>query len=168
MFLGTIMPVGFNYAPKGWALCNGQLLGISQNNALFSLLGTYFGGDGRTTFALPDLRGRTPSGSLGTPGATTGVENVTLLGSQIPIHSHSLNATSALATGTGRTTPATGMIFAQNKSATQTIFGSPSNPVQLGANNVGVTGSNLPHSNMQPYLVLNYIIALTGIYPSRS
>lgn len=167
-FIGTIMPVGFNYAPIGWAFCNGQVMSIQQNQALFALIGTYFGGNGTTNFLLPDLRGRTPSSLTDQVGTPSGTENVALQLSQIPSHPHALNATSAPGIGTGKNTPATGMIFAQNTTATQTIFGSQSNPVLLAANNVGLSGSNVPHNNMQPYLVLNYIIATTGIFPSRS
>lgn len=166
-FIGTIMPVGFSYAPKGWALCNGQTMAIQQNQALFSLIGTYFGGNGTTTFALPDLRGRTPSSLTGQVGTPSGTENVSLQLSQIPSHSHALNATSATAPASRGALP-TGNIFSAPNAKTQSIFGSQSNAVLLAANNVGLIGSGVPHNNMQPYLVLNYVIALTGIFPSRS
>lgn len=165
-YLGTIMPVGFAFAPKGWALCNGQLLSIAQNQALFALLGTFFGGDGRTTFALPDLRGRTPVGiTASQPGLPSGTEAVTLTTAQLPLHNHGVAATTA--TGSGRAGPATGKIFGTNANAAATIFAEPQAPVTLAPNNVGASGGNLPHSNMQPFLVVNYVIALVGTFPSR-
>ncbi len=165
-YLGTIMPVGFAYAPKGWALCNGQLLPIAQNQALFSLLGTNFGGDGRTTFGLPDLRGRTPVGmSQSDPGLPSGTETVTLTANQLPQHTHFVNATTKA--GSGRAGPATNKIFGANGDATATMFADPTALVMLSQNNIGPSGTGGPHQNMQPYLVVNYIIALQGIFPSR-
>jgi microcystin-dependent protein len=165
-YVGTIMPVGFAFAPKGWALCNGQLLPVAQNQALFSLIGTYFGGDGRTTFALPDLRGRTPVGmSQANPGLPSGTETVTLTANQLPPHVHYVVGTTAV--GTGRNNAAADKIFGTNAPATATIFAAPSSLVALSQNNVGPSGGNGPHENMQPYLVVNYLIALQGIYPSR-
>lgn len=165
-YLGTIMPVGFAFAPKGWALCNGQLLPVAQNQALFSLLGTNFGGDGRSTFGLPDLRGRTPVGlSQSNPGLPSGTETVTLTADQLPAHIHSVTATTAV--GSGRGNPATNRIFGTNGNAAATMFASPTELVALGPNNVGPSGGNFPHENMQPYLVVNYIIALQGAFPSR-
>ncbi len=171
-FLGQLMLVGFNYAPKGWALCNGQLLSIAQNTALFSLLGTTYGGDGMTTFALPDLRGRAPLHFGQGPGLSnyvqgeaSGTENVTLLTTQLPAHNHPIMANS----GTGNTNSPEGALPAG--------FGTslpPEGPwtngganTTLAANAVGPSGGSQPHSNMQPFLVLNWIIATEGIYPSR-
>ena len=164
-FIGTIMPVGFNYAPKNWALCNGQLMSIVQNQALFSLIGTWFGGDGIKTFALPDLRGRTPVGLTGVPGLIYGTETVTVSIDQMASHSHGFGATSTASSNT-RPGPATGKVFGASAN-TQTLYGQPASPVPLAAVNVAPSGASTPHPNMQPYLTLNYIIALTGIFPSR-
>jgi len=171
-FLGTVMPVGFNFAPKGWALCNGQLMSIVQNQALFALIGTYFGGNGTTTFALPDLRGRTPLGTQnGIPGAVSGTETVTLTLAQTPQHTHYVNGTTASAPTTPPSVPPTGKIF-----GTATKSGTPphgifapavNNPVLLSQSNLSIYGQGIAHTNMQPYLVVNFIIALTGIFPSR-
>lgn len=166
-YLGTIMPVGFAFAPKGWALCNGQLLPIAQNQALFSLLGTNFGGNGVTTFGLPDLRGRTPVGvSQSNPGLPSGSETVTLTANQLPAHTHVVTATSTAASG--RSSPAANKIFAANGNAATTMFADPTALLALSQNNVAPSGDSGPHANMQPFLVVNYIIALQGIYPSRS
>lgn len=169
-FLGEIKYFSFGYAPKNWAPCQGQLVSIAQNQALFSLLGVTFGGNGTTTFALPDLRGRVamhPSAS--TPqGAQGGVENVTLNSTQIPTHNHQVMVSSktngsldtfdnaVIALGAAGTTPAN--VFAPASAGTLQ---------PLKADMVGSTGSNQPHSNLQPSLVGNYCIALNGIYPSR-
>jgi microcystin-dependent protein len=160
------MPVGFGFAPKGWALCDGQLLSIAQNQALFSLLGTWFGGDGIRTFGLPDLRGRTPVGLSGDPGEMRGSETVTLTAEQLAAHSHAFEATTAAGPG-GRPGPATGKLFGASAS-TQTIYAQASNPVALAPVNISPAGGGQPHANMQPYLTVNFIIALVGIYPSRS
>jgi microcystin-dependent protein len=167
-FIGEIRAVGFNFAPQGWAMCNGQLLPIAQNTALFSLLGTYYGGNGQTTFALPDLRGRSPMHIGQGPGLTSrvlgeegGAEGVTLTADQIPGHSHALNASAAKAT---EKTP-TGQVNAVTGPAT---YGSPeASPTTMSDQAIGSTGGGLAHENMPPFLAINYIIALTGIYPSR-
>ena len=162
-FLGQVMPVAFNFAPKGFALCNGQLLPINQNQALFSLLGTQFGGNGTTNFALPDLRSRTPLGSSnGTDvGQAGGVENVALSSGQIPAHNHAFNAS----TGAGTTRiPGNGVLGA---AGSLNIYGSSGGP-QIPLNVLDDAGQTLPHSNLQPYTVLNFCIALNGIFPSRS
>lgn len=164
-YLGMILPTAFNLAPKGWAMCNGQLLSIQQNQALFSLLGTYFGGDGRSTFALPDLRGRTTVGMENLPGAVYGTETMTLKQEQMPVHNHQLNATTVA--GTGRSTAANATFGASPDSA-QMFLGVPGNPVTLATNNVQIAGGGQAHANMQPYLVINYIIALQGVFPSRN
>lgn len=173
-FIGMIAMFGFNYAPKGWAFCNGQLLPIQQYSALFSLLGTTYGGDGIQTFGLPNLQGRVPIGmgngsglSPRTQGEMSGTENVTLLSTQMPAHTHFM-----MASGDGPT-----QATAQNASlASQSRSGGTmpvvyangaTTPVQM-ASGTSVAGGSQPHNNMQPYLVLNYCIALEGIYPSRS
>ena len=166
-FLGEIRAFGFNFAPRGWASCNGQLLPINQNQALFALLGTIYGGNGQTTFALPDLRGRVPINQGQSSGASTyslgqaiGVENVTLLVSQIPAHTHRLNASPDNAT----TTDPGNNLLAVARSATYASSGSAAmNP---GA--IAITGGSQPHENRQPYLTVNYCIALQGIFPSRN
>lgn len=167
-FVGEIRWVGFNFAPRGWAFCDGQLLAISQNDALFSLLGTIYGGDGRTTFGLPDLRGRAPvhmgSGPGLTPrniGAKGGQENVTLSSTQLPAHPHTLKASSASASyGT-----AAGAILASKRRTRIYSSGTPN--ADMASNTLTTVGGNQSHNNMPPYRTLNCIIALTGIYPSR-
>ncbi|MFD0760828.1 phage tail protein [Lutibacter aestuarii] len=171
-FLGQIMMFGGNFAPRGWAFCNGQLLAISQNSALFSILGTTYGGDGRTTFALPDLRGRVPinsgGGSAG-PGLSPrplgqrgGVQDVTLNQTQMPNHSH--NGQIAVSTSTGGESNPSGQYIAAHSGAFSEESSSGSN---LNGLTIGATGSNQPHTNMQPYLAINFVIALVGIFPSR-
>jgi microcystin-dependent protein len=178
-FIGQIMMAGFNFAPRFWALANGQLLPINQNQALFSLLGTQFGGNGTTNFALPDLRSRTPIGyassfdpSWQPPavqiGQSGGVENVTLLSSNLPAHTHSVNATTA----NGENRSASGRIFATStnaNSAPPNLY-APSNgtPVPMNPQTVANAGGNQPHPNMQPYSVINFCVALSGIFPSRN
>ncbi len=170
-FLGQVILVGFNFAPRGWALCDGQLLPISQNAALFSLLGTTYGGDGRTTFALPDLRGRAPihqgqgSGlSARTIGSRLGVEEVTLTTNEMPAHTHSLNAFDGLANQQSpvRTVPAT-----EPTGQTATYSTQPANSV-MSPEAIGTTGGSQAHSNMQPSLTMNYCIALEGVFPPRN
>lgn len=168
-FVGEIRWVGFNFAPRGWAFCDGQLLAVSQNDALFSLLGTIYGGDGRTTFALPDLRGRAPvhmgSGPGLTPrniGAKGGQENVTPSSTQLPAHTHTLKASSESASNS----TAAGAILASKRRTrvyTQGTANSDMHPTALGSTGIGEA-----HNNMPPYKTLNCIIALTGIYPSRN
>lgn len=161
--IGQIILVSFDWAPRGWALCNGQLMSISHNSALFSLLGTTYGGDGMNTFALPDLRGRVPVHYGQGPGLSYynmgeagGVEQVTLLAPNLPAHSHSAVVSSQPAgRGTGNHLAAGGLTNAGP------------NDLLLSADTIGFTGSNVPHENRQPYLGMNYIIATEGIYPSR-
>lgn len=162
-FVGQVMPVAFNFAPKGFAFCNGQLLPIAQNQALFSLLGTYYGGNGVTNFGLPDLRSRTPVGSTNGAdiGQTGGVENVTLLEAQLPGHNHIFNGN----TGAGGAYDPSSGVF--GGSAPDKIYGG-SGGNQISLNVLDNAGQTLPHSNLQPYTVLNFCIALGGIYPSRS
>lgn len=166
-FIGEIRLVGFNFAPNGWAFCDGTLRPIAQNSALFSLLGTTYGGDGVTTFALPDLRGRLPM-NMGTgPGLTprslgevSGSEHVTLLSTNLPAHTHLLMATTNSASSD---TPTNGVVLAQGA----TIYGNGV-PTPMSPQAIGPTGNNVPVSTLPPYLVLNFVIALEGIYPSRS
>ncbi len=166
-FLAEIRLLSFNFAPKGWALCSGQLLPINQNQALFSLMGTTYGGDGRVNFALPDLRGRIPihMGSGHTLGERGGEENHTLIASEMPAHLHTLGATSA----TGDVTKPLSA-YPAGAAPTQ-IYSAGTNGSQFVAMSslmVSNTGGSQPHANMQPYLVLNYAIALQGIFPSQN
>lgn len=162
-YLGEIQWVAFNFAPKGWALCNGQLLPISQNEALFSLLGVTYGGDGRANFALPDLRGRLIEGVGVDPlGTRKGTETHTLTAAEMPTHLHGYPVSDRRGT-TGD--PQTGVAFASGVRA----FASPAAAnASLGPGAVTNAGSGQPHQNMQPYLVLNAVIALQGVFPSAT
>ena len=167
-YLGEIMLVSWYFAPKGWAFCNGQLLPINQNQALFSLLGTTYGGDGRVTFALPDLRDRVPIHFGQGPGLSSrvlgeraGVSSHTLALTEIPAHTHLLRASSALAT---QVTPA-GMFPARNP-AGYTQYTATTPDVAMTA--TGNAGGSQPHENMQPCLGLNFCIALQGVFPSQT
>lgn len=166
-FLGQISIAAFGFAPKGWAFCNGQLLAISQNQALFSLLGTTYGGDGRTNFALPDLRGRAavhPGGGL-VQGQAVGVETVTLSANQMPAHSHALKATPDLANAN---VPGNALPAARARGGpTMYAAGTGGQAVAMHPASVAAVGGQ-PHNNLQPYGVLNFVIALQGIYPSRT
>lgn len=168
-FIAQIMLFGGNFAPRGWAFCDGQLLPIANYNALFSLLGTTYGGDGRTTFGLPDLRGRVPCHAGTGPGLTPrqigqrfGEEHVTLTTAQIPAHSHSLNTSS---TGTPGPRDQAGGLLGP---AQIYVSGNEAANTALSGNSIGNAGGNTSHDNIQPTLCINYIIALEGIYPSRS
>jgi microcystin-dependent protein len=168
-FLGTIRLVGFNFAPVGWALCQGQTLSISQNSALFALLGTFFGGDGRQTFNLPDLRGRIAVGQGQAPGLspyaqgqTGGQEAVALNTPQAPAHTHTLMAAGNV------TTPNPGPSLALGTPAAAVRLYGAASSTPLGPASIGSFGSSAAHENRQPFLALNYIIALQGIFPSRS
>ncbi|RNF86433.1 phage tail protein [Montanilutibacter psychrotolerans] len=173
VFLGQIMMTGFQFAPRGFALCNGQLLAISQNTALFSLLGTQYGGNGQTNFALPNLQGRVPvgfgssvDGAWQPPvlsiGQTGGVESVTLLVTQLPTHNHLLQGTSVA--GTSRNP--TDKLYGTNTASLYASSGSAL--VALNADTLAPAGGTQPHQNMQPYKVINFCIALQGIFPSRN
>lgn len=174
-FLGEVRMFGGNFAPTGWALCNGQLLPISQNTALFSILGTYFGGDGQTTFALPDLRSRVPihqGQGLGlspyTQGQQAGSEQITLLQNQMPAHTHIVSASGT----TANASTAAGNFLAtaapaRGQSSAADIYG-PSASATMSPAMVAPAGNSLPHANIQPSLCVTFIIALQGIYPSRS
>ena len=165
---------GFNFAPTGWQLCAGQLLPISQYAALFSLLGTYYGGDGQTTFGLPDLRGRVPINQGQGPGLSpytigeaSGSENVTLIPTQIPAHNHPLNASSANANQTSPTGSFLAVAQDSTLSAIPIYNASAGGLTQLNPQSIGMAGGSQPHTNIQPFLCVNFIIAFVGIFPSR-
>lgn len=171
-FVGEIRLFAGNFAPQGWAFCDGQLLAIADNDALFSLFGTIYGGDGRTTFALPDLRGRVPI-HMGTGpglsaraiGSKAGAEQVTLTANQLAGHSHAWRATTAAAQ---ERTPVNN---AMAETSAADIFSQsepPQTPVTMAAGMVGNTGGSQAHENIQPFQCINYIVALFGIYPSRT
>ena len=169
-FVGEIIMVGFNFAPRGWAFCDGQLLAIMQNQALFSLLGTIYGGDGRTTFGLPPLRGRIPLHAGTGPGLTnrrlgerSGQEQVSLNANQLPAHNHTL-----MASGSPADTPGpAGALLAEAP-----VYGPPATPPKQmspqAMSNAGDGTTSIPHDNMQPFLAIRFCIALVGVYPSRS
>lgn len=170
-FIGEVRIFGGNFAPKGWALCNGQLLPISQNTALFSLLGTYYGGDGKTNFALPNLMGRAPMHPGQGPGLTNrvlgemdGSNTVTLLANEMPAHNHLPMANGNEDSGT--MSVATGNVWGAGGRGTA-IYSGDSSRVQMSMLALGPAGGSMPHNNMQPYLGVTYIIALEGIYPAR-
>jgi microcystin-dependent protein len=175
-FVAEIRPFCFNFAPKGWALCNGQLFPISQNTALFSLLGWTYGGDGQTTFALPNLQGRVPMHagqgpglSLRNLGEAGGTETVTL--AQMPAHSHSFSGTSGAADSRN---PGPGSAYARSTNAQGATggnyyaLGTSPGTGPLNAATVAPSGGGQPHNNMQPYLTINWCIALQGIFPPRN
>jgi microcystin-dependent protein len=172
-FLAEIRIVGFNFAPRGWAFCDGQILPINQNHSLYSLLGTTYGGDGRTSFALPDLRGRTPihvGASNGTPahslGGKGGEENVVLTTATMPQHTHGMQATSATADAPA----AVGNLYAQPSSGVGTVYSGTTTTADTSLNPLAIAdyGNSQGHDNMQPYLALNFCIALRGLFPSRN
>jgi microcystin-dependent protein len=163
-FLGMIATFGFNFAPRGWAMCNGQILAIAQNTALFSLLGTTYGGNGQTTFALPDLRSRVPTHMGQGPGLssyalgqTGGSESTTLTVNQMPAHTHTVEAASTFTSkNPSNRYPAGGGAYGDT------------GDTAMNTTVVGTTGGSQPHENLQPYLTLNTCIALQGIFPSRN
>lgn len=176
-FVAEIRIFPFDFAPTGWALCNGQLLPISQNTALFSLLGTTYGGDGKSTFALPDLQGSAvlnpgqgPGLSLWDLGQVSGSQTVTLLTSEIPVHGHTLNAVAAAGL-----TPSASGTMASNGSWVQGTqrgvvqsYATNAPETAMSQNALGAAGSSVPHNNMMPFLTLNFCIALQGVFPPRS
>ena len=169
-FLGMIATFGFTFAPRGWALCNGQLLSIAQNTALFSLLGTTYGGDGQTTFALPNLQSRLPLHFGQGPGLssyvigeTTGVENVTLTQNTLASHNHN-STTPATGADANSVDPAAGAVLATGTS----IYRVGAATIQMSPTPTSLTGGSQPFSDIQPILAINFCIALEGIYPSRN
>ncbi|QWT18979.1 tail fiber protein [Bacillus sp. NP157] len=173
VYLGQIMMAGFGFAQRYFAQCNGQILPISQNTALFSLLGVQYGGNGSVTFGLPDLRGRVPVGAGASQdqawqpaayaqGALAGTETVTLTTSEMPAHGHQVSATTAA--GAGRSP--SNQIYAST-TGQEALYASPGAQVVLNPACVSPAGGSQPHENMQPYLAINFVIALNGIYPSR-
>jgi microcystin-dependent protein len=162
-YIGEIRMFGGSFAPAGWAFCDGSLIAISENDALFTLIGTTYGGDGESTFALPNLAGRVPmhQGNGFNIGETGGVEEVTLTTAQLPVHTHTFVATTA----TPNSTNPQGAIFAQ---PTATIFNTGTSAVGMNAAAVAPAGGNQPHSNLQPYQCVSYIISLFGIFPSQT
>jgi microcystin-dependent protein len=172
-FLGEIRAFSFDWAPAYWAVCDGRIMQIQQNNALYSLLMTQFGGDGRTTFGLPDLQGRVPVhlGGQSLPQALTkaGSETVILATAEMPAHNHPFIASTETAT---QIKPAGNMLATVPADASPTptvrpIYGNAASNAALAASTIGVAGGGQPHNNMQPFLVVNYCIALAGIYPTR-
>ena len=169
--IGTIIIFAGNFAPRGWALCQGQLLSIAQNTALFSILGTTYGGNGQTTFALPDLRGRAPIGAGQGPGLSdialgevAGNENVTLLTSQMPAHNHSV-AANQNATGTN---PASAFPANDSRGNPVNIYAGATDGTLMSPQMIGVAGNSQPLAIRNPYLGINYVICMEGIYPSRN
>lgn len=164
-FLGEIRQMSFTFPPKGWALCNGQLLPINQNQALFSLLGTMYGGDGRVTFALPDLRGRVPIHADGghPQGAAGGQGSVTLTVQQLPSHAHAISASASQAS-TG--VPGPGVML--GTSTGTAAYGPPQNLAPMAPGSLASVGGSQAHENLQPYLTLSFCIAVQGIFPSRN
>lgn len=171
-FVAEIRIFGFNFAPRGWATCDGQLMAISQNTALFSLLGTTYGGNGKTTFGLPNLQGAAPMQQGQGPGLTNrtlgesgGSQTVTLLSTEMPQHTHTLQGQG----GPGNRSTPVGNSFARVESGTPYLPQSPAPPlVPMSPQAVGAEGGNQPHNNMQPYLTVNFCIALQGVFPPRS
>ena len=169
-FVGQLMLVGFNFAPSGWAFANGALMPISRNTALFSLLGTMYGGDGKSTFALPNLQGnvaigfgQSPGGQYYTQGEVGGSDNVTLISSQTPSHTHTPMSATRPAT---QTVPG-GNSFAESTSGD--IYSTSTSPLtQMSPSVISPFGGGLPHNNSMPYLGLNWVIALQGVFPARS
>ena len=167
-FVAEIRIFGFQFAPRGWAFCDGQTLPISQNTALFSLLGTTYGGDGKSTFQLPDMQGNAPMNpgqgpglSLHDLGEIGGSETVTLIQNELPSHTHTLNAAAG--------DPAESNVATNNAMArsNNNAYAAPGTLVQMAPNALSPTGGTLPHNNMMPYLTLNFCIALQGVFPPR-
>lgn len=170
-WLGEIAMVGFNFPPRGWALCNGQLLQIADNTALFSLLGTMYGGDGRVTFGLPDLRGRFPMHWGSGPGLTqrrmgdkSGTESVVMTAGQMPAHNHALVGQSS----NGTSDLPTGNMLARDPAGTPGYGDGAADRVGMHASSIGNTGGSQAQTNMPPFLVINFVICTNGTFPSRS
>jgi microcystin-dependent protein len=187
-FVGEILLVGFNFPPKGYAFCQGQLLPIQQNTALFSLLGTMYGGNGQTNFALPNLQGSVPLGFGQGPGLTdhpqgekSGSETIQLTTQQMPLHTHVVNASSVLAavasrSGAGNQQTPVGNVPASESAGVTATYSNGLPDATMRAGNIAVSGTataspagnDQPHENRQPYLTMNYVIALQGVFPPRS
>jgi len=165
-FLGEFRIVGYTFAPRGWAMCNGQLLPINQNQALFAILGTTYGGDGRVNFGLPNFQGRAPihTGNGFVLGQAAGEQNHTLNLNEMPLHTHAVNGSSA----NGNTPTAAGNTWAVEGSNTTFIYSNGTDDAHMAPSAIANAGGSQPHSNMQPFLVLNFVIALQGIFPSRN
>lgn len=170
-FIGQIMPAGFNFAPNGFALCNGQLMPIAQYTALFSLLGTYYGGNGTTNFKLPDLQGRTPLNYGSGPGidpiaigTQIGTESVTLVTAEMAAHSHLVNAEK---NGSGAQSPIGNLPSTDTSGSGITSYSTTANTT-MSVQMIQPTGNSIPHNNLQPTLTINYCIALEGVFPQRS
>jgi microcystin-dependent protein len=166
-YVAEIRMMSFNFPPKGWALCNGQLLPINQNQALFSLLGTTYGGNGQTNFALPDLRGRVPThmGSGLTLGERAGQESHTLSIGEMPNHFHTLNGSSTQGNSANPNFSNVGNVLAPDPG---NAYGPPNNTTNLNTGSIANVGGNQPHENRQPFLTINFSIALQGIFPSQN
>ena len=162
-FLAEVRMVGFNFAPRGWAFCDGQIMPIDQNQSLYSLLGTTYGGDGRTSFALPDLRGRTPIhvGNGHNEGEKSGEETHALSSDEMPAHDHTAMASSDNATAA---TPADNVL----SRTTATVYHTPTSLTSLNSQSVSSVGTGQGHDNMMPYIAVNFCIALQGLFPSRN
>ena len=178
-YIGEIRCFGFNFAPLNWAFCNGEILAISQNTALFAVLGTIYGGDGRVTFALPDLRGQSPmhwgsspTGFITVAGETLGNAAVTLTANQIPQHRHTIYATSIQQGGDPERSPGpnqNGQSYLSQANASLIYEGPPSTPdTNFSDTAISISGDSQPHENMQPYLAMNFCISLYGVFPSRN
>ena len=170
-FVAEIRIFPFNFAPKGWAWCNGQLLPVAQNTALFSLLGTIYGGNGKTNFALPDIQGRSvmhpgqgPGLSLHDLGETGGSETVKLLESEVPVHSHGVQAANFPA---DIQSPTPNVTLARSTGANAYQSNTASSLVQMNVQSLGLAGGSLPHNNLMPYLTFYFCIALQGVFPPR-
>jgi microcystin-dependent protein len=178
-FIGQILMFGGNFAPRGWALCDGQLLSISSNSALFAILGTTYGGDGRTTFALPDLRGRVAMHNGNGPGLSSrrlgeksGTESNTLAQGNLPAHNHSVSALAKCKGGAGNANTAVGNVWSNDAGVSSATYSNSGADADMAAGAINVqeanVGSSQPVNNIQPFLVVNYIIALQGVFPSRN
>ncbi|HEY4016708.1 MAG TPA: tail fiber protein [Polyangiaceae bacterium] len=178
-FVGEIRVFPFDYAPRGWAQCNGQLMPITQNQALFAVIGTTYGGDGRTTFGLPSLQGRVPLGTGQGPGltnralgATGGSPTVTLVGTQLPMHTHAVAVVSTEVSAQATNVPGETTVFGKAEQKTGanvyvSVGSPPPTAVAMSQAAISPTGGSQPHNNMQPYLPLNFCIAIQGVYPAR-
>jgi microcystin-dependent protein len=171
-YVGQVIAVGFNFTPSGWLSCNGQLLPISEFEVLYTLLGTTYGGDGTSTFAVPDLRGRTPVDAGQGPGLSnyglgeiTGTEGVSLQANQVGSHTHGLMASSQIGTVAK---PTNGTALGQSSQTMVNVYGAPPANTSLSSKSLGTSPGGLPHENRQPYVTVNYIICYAGVFPSSS